>query len=212
MPSELNQKWNQLMHRIGTSSMPWGVHGGNEWISYKQDDENDYSVQIFLHGSFNEYKSRKDAVIAFFAEQNCILVEEHPVKDVAFGYWRELKFMDKAKHEQQSTGEHTSPSVIFNYAPGGIINSGNMPNAQISIDNSIHEIEKMIEEKGGNDKAELLSILEDAKTIVEESVATKKIVQKPGFATRLTGHLSKHGWFYGAILQLLGTAYLNFLL
>ena len=53
MPSEFNQKWNDLIHKIGTRNMPWGITGGNEWISYKQDDENDYSVQIFLHGSLS---------------------------------------------------------------------------------------------------------------------------------------------------------------
>ena len=209
MPSEFNQKWNDLVHRIGTSNMPWGISGGNEWISYKQDDENDYSVQIFLHGSFEEYKQRKDAVTAFFINQNCILVEEHSVNDVAFGYWRELKFMDKAKHEQGPKEAYPPTSVTFNYAPGGVINSGNMSNTSISIDNSIHEIEKLIDEKGGDDKAELLAVLEDAKAILNESVSTKKLVQKPGFAERLTGHLAKHGWFYGAILQLLGTAYLT---
>lgn len=210
MPSEFNQKWNDLVHRIGTSNMPWGISGGNEWISYKQDDENDYSVQIFLHGAFDEYKQRKDAITAFFINQNCILVGESPVKDVAFGYWRELKFMDKEKYEQGKKDTHTPANVTLYYAPGGIINSGNMPNANISIDNSIqHEIERLIDEKGGDDKAELFAVLEEAKAIVQESVSTKKLVQKPGFAERLSGHLAKHGWFYGAILQLLGTVYLT---
>lgn len=210
MPSEFNQKWNDLVHRIGTSNMPWGISGGNEWISYKQDDENDYSVQIFLHGAFDEYKQRKDAITAFFINQNCILVGESPVKDVAFGYWRELKFMDKEKYEQGKKDAHTPANVTLYYAPGGIINSGNMPNANISIDNSIqHEIERLIDEKGGDDKAELFAVLEEAKAMVQESVSTKKLVQKPGFAERLTGHLAKHGWFYGAILQLLGTVYLT---
>ncbi|MVB12077.1 hypothetical protein CAFE_28080 [Caprobacter fermentans] len=206
MTSEFNQQWQKMLKSIGARSMPWRVTGGNEWISYNQVDENDYYVQIFLHGSFDDYKRQKDAVVAFFFEQGSQLVDETQVKDIAFGYWKELRFVDKSKVEQQK--QAYIPQIGSIYAPGAIINFGNMSASTISIDNSVHEIEKLIEEKGDDDKAELYAILEETKAIVRESIDKKQLISKPGFIERLTTHLSKHGWFYGAILQLLGTAFL----
>lgn len=207
MASEFIQRWHEMVKSIGTIAMPWGVHGGNEWISYKQDGENDYRVQIFVHGAFDEYKRRKETVIAFFSEQDSILVGEKSIKDMAFGYWKELKFMDKSKVEQQPK-EASLPQISNLYAPGAIINFGSMTASTISIDNSVHEIEKLIEEKGGDDKTELFAILEETKEILRESIEKKQLIKKSGFVERVTAHLSRNGWFYGAILQLLGTAFL----
>ncbi|MDK2813430.1 MAG: hypothetical protein PWQ08_685 [Clostridiales bacterium] len=207
MSSEFNQAWLAMLKSIGARNMPWGITGGNEWISYKQVEENDFFVQIFTHDSFNVYKNQKEAVVDFFLTYNSLLIDENAVKDIPFGYWKELHFMDKSKYEKQSEKQEIS-SIGNIYAPGAIINFGSMTASSISIDNSVREIEKQINEKGGEDKAELLALLEETKLIVEECIATKKIVEKPGFVERLTGHLSKHGWFYGAILQLLGTAFL----
>jgi len=213
MSSEFNQAWFAMLESIGAQNMPWGISGGNEWISYKQVDENDYQAQIFLHGNFADYKRQKEAVVSFFAERKSLLIDELQIKDVAFGYWKELHFMDESKLERKKK-EREVQSMSFSpvgniYAPGGIVNFGSISASPISIDNSIHEIEKQIEELGGEDKAELTAFLEETRAMVEEYINAKQITPNPGFLERLNSHVVKHGWFYGAILQLIGTAALN---
>lgn len=92
-------EWNEMLKSIGAKSMLWGIQGGNEWISYKQNDENDFSVQIFTHDDFETYKSQKDAVKSFFESRGSIFTSETDVKFVAFGYWKQLEFVDKDKYE-----------------------------------------------------------------------------------------------------------------
>lgn len=89
---------------------------------------------------------------------------------------------------------------------GGIVTLGNVVNSTQSIDNSIKHIESQIEEKGGADKEELYSTLDEAKGIINEIYQTKEIKAHQSFVQKLSSHLSKHGWFYGAIITLLGTA------
>src|SRR5690606_3560352 len=96
-------------------------------------------------------------------------------------------------------------------ADGGIVNLGDIINSTQSIDNSIKQIEDQIEEKGGNDKEELYSILHETKEIINEIYETKEIKSKTSFTEKLSTHLSKHGWFYGAIVGLLGTELLTVL-
>lgn len=213
MVSDFTAQWLEMLKSIGTRNMPWKHEGGNEWISYKQVDENDYKVQIFLHGDFTDYKRQKEAVVSFFDKRKSLLVEESQVKDVAFGYWKELHFIDESKVEQKKKEREAQPMSFLPigsiYAPGGVVNFGSISASPISIDNSIYEIEKQIEELGGEDKAELTAFLEETKTMVEEYINAKQITPKPGFLERLNNHVVKHGWFYGAILQLVGTAALN---
>lgn len=210
MSKEFSQAWLALLSSIGTRNMPWGVTGGNEWASFKQTDENDYNVQIFTHGGFEEYKKQKYAIMDFFAKQDSILVSEHDVKNVAFGYWKELLFLSKQKVEEQKRLESERMAAAISigsiYAPGGIVNLGTISDSPISIDNTVHQIERMIEEQGGEDKAELLEFLNETKMMVEEYIVASQITPKKGFLARLNTHIVKHGWFYGAILQLLGTA------
>ena len=209
MNVNINQEWLTLLRSIDAKNMPWGVTGGNQWISYKQTDENDFSVQIFTHDNFTEYKKQKDAIVRFFAQRDSILVKEHDVKNIAFGYWKELNFVSKSKVEEQQRLESERMAAISIgsiYAPGGVVNLGTISDSPISIDNAVHQIEKMIDEQGGEDKAALREFLKETKAMVEEYVATSQIKPQKGFAERLNAHVVKHGWFYGAIIQLLGTA------
>jgi hypothetical protein len=92
-------EWNDLLKKIGARSMIWGIQGGNEWISYKQNDQNDFSVQIFTHDSFDEFNRQKEAVIDFFESNGSTFVKEKDVKSMPFGYWKQLEFIDKSKYD-----------------------------------------------------------------------------------------------------------------
>ncbi|MDD4493590.1 MAG: hypothetical protein PHV32_04465 [Eubacteriales bacterium] len=203
-------EWNEMLKSIGAKSMLWGIQGGNEWISYKQNDENDFSVQIFTHDNYETYKSQKNAVKSFFESRGSIFTSETDVKDIAFGYWKQLEFVDNEKYENQRKGREDSLRAITSvgsiYAPGGIVNLGTITGAPITIDNSIMEIERQIDEHGDEDKEELHAFLDEVKEMVAQYTETQALSPRPGFGARLNAHLVKHGWFYGAILQLLGTA------
>ncbi|MFA9423824.1 MAG: hypothetical protein ACERLG_09620 [Sedimentibacter sp.] len=209
MNENVNQEWLELLRNIGAKNMPWGVTGGTQWTSYKQTDENDFSVQIFMHDDFAKYKKQRDAIIGFFSKRNSILVNEHEVTNIAFGYWKELNFISKEKvdEKQRNESEKMTPISIGSiYAPGGVVNFGAISDSQISIDNAVHQIEKMIDERGGEDKESLNEFLKETKALVEIYLSDSQIKPKNAFKQRLNAHVAKHGWFYGAILQLIGTA------
>lgn len=96
-------------------------------------------------------------------------------------------------------------------AQGGFLNLGKMFDSPVIINNSIHEIERQIEEKGGEDKDDLMNTLNEVKSYIEECQKEYSIIKKPGLGARLNTHVVKHGWFYGAVLQLLGAATLQFI-
>ena len=86
----------------------------------------------------------------------------------------------------------------------GVATTGDIINTTINIDNSIQIIQREIESKGGEDKEALYSLLEEAKFLVDEIKETKQIKENPDFFQKITSHMSKHGWFYGAVLGLIG--------
>ena len=73
----------------------------------------------------------------------------------------------------------------------------------------IHEIEKLIEEKGKDDKEELQQILREVKDYVENVITLKTISKNTGLFTRIGNHVQKHQWFYQSIISMLGTAIIN---
>lgn len=208
---DFNQKWQELLKTSGMRPMLWGVTGGNEWTSYKQFDENEYRVQIFTHENFDEYKRRKGIIVSFFDQIGFQLADEYSAKEIAFGYWKELRFFSEEKIKEIKKREQVmlNPNIGSIYAPGGVVNFGTISSSPISIDNSVHEIEKRIEELGGDDKEALYQFLYETKAMLEDCSAKKQIAPKPGFFAQLNTHVVKHGWFYGAILQLVGTAALG---
>jgi hypothetical protein len=99
---------------------------------------------------------------------------------------------------------------------GSITNYGNLVFGDVSgstltVDNSIHQIERMIDEKGGEDKEELLELLEEVKELLENIQTSRSIPKQKKLFQRISDHVAKHGWFYGAIVQLLGTATMTML-
>ena len=110
------------------------------------------------------------------------------------------------RHEEEQ--KQMSVGNITNY---GNIVFGNVSGSTLTVDNSIHEIERMIDENGGEDKAELLELLEEVKELIENIQTSRNIPKQKKLFQRISDHVAKHGWFYGAIVQLLGTATMTML-
>jgi ribosomal protein S20 len=130
----------------------------------------------------------------------------------------EINNSARTYNEQEAEYErllkHTSRTV-YNIGTitnqNSIVTFGDIINSTISIDNAVKRIENEIEDKGGEDKEELRALLAEAKELIDNLNSTRHIPKNRGFIKRLSTHLEKHGWFYGEIVGLLGTAALNLL-
>lgn len=89
---------------------------------------------------------------------------------------------------------------------------GDTINSTLSIDNSTSRIEQEIEEKGGEEKEELRELLEEVKELIENMQDSRHIPKNKGLFSNLSNHLEKHGWFYGEVVSLLGSAIMQMLL
>lgn len=114
-------------------------------------------------------------------------------------------FEQEAEYERQTNNSQRSVVHIDN---SGNFVLGNVTGSSLSVVNSIEEIENEIQAKGGDDKQILMALLKEAIELTTQIKANQPIPHKEGFATRLSTHLAKHGWFYGAIINLLGQAVL----
>ena len=115
---------------------------------------------------------------------------------------------DQALKRHEEEQKQMSVGNITNY---GNIVFGNVSNSTLTVDNSIHEIERMIDEQGGEDKEELLELLEEVKELIENMQSSRSVPKQKKLFQRISNHFEKHGWFYGAIVQLLGTAAMTML-
>ena len=117
-------------------------------------------------------------------------------------------FSDKenALQKQAESQKQIARSVYNNY---GNMVFGNVANSHLSVDNSIKDLSDAIDEKGGEDVAVLHEILDEIKELIENIESSRSIPKQKRLAQKITDHASKHGWFYGAVLQLLGTAALS---
>lgn len=113
--------------------------------------------------------------------------------------------------EDEYMKSNNAPNINIEtlYANGSNINFGNVYDSNFNIDNSCNEIEKLIEEKGKDDKEELQQILREVKDYVENVVTLKTISKNTGLFTRIGNHVQKHQWFYQSIISMLGTAIIN---
>ena len=121
----------------------------------------------------------------------------------AISYFSEKEAALKRQVESQ---KQIAGSVYNNY--GNMI-FGDVSNSQLSVDNSIHELARTIDELGGEDADDLHETLEEIRELIENIEASRSIPKQKRLAQRITDHAAKHGWFYGAVLQLLGTAAFN---
>ncbi len=195
----------------------WNIEGGNGWIWHRQRNEKEYEIQIKTNDNFERYRQIKSDIIDFFSNLGYSLSNESDLTP-NFGFRRNLIFIETNELQKIKAGRekereeflkqiNTSTfNVGYINAPNGIVTLGNVIDSTQSIDNSFTNIGKLIEEKGGEDKEELISLKNELKTIVDEMIKTKQISPKKGFIDKLGNHLSKHGWFYGAIVQVLGAA------
>lgn len=110
------------------------------------------------------------------------------------------------KENEKKTAQIQIGSIIAN---GSNFILGDAINSTLSIDNSTQRIEKEIEEKGGEDSQELLALLEEVKEYIENMQESKHVAKNKGLFAKLSNHLEKHGWFYGEVIGLLGTAVLQ---
>ena len=97
-------------------------------------------------------------------------------------------------------------NTYYNY---GNMVFGDVVDSTLSVDNSIHQLERSIEERGGEDKEELMELLEDVKELIANIESSRAIPKQKKLFQRLNDHVVRHGWFYGAVIQLLGTVVMN---
>lgn len=121
-------------------------------------------------------------------------------------------FDDKEQAIEQAKSEKESQinigSIIAN---GSNFVLGNVLNSTLSIDNSTSRIEQEIEKKGGEEKEELRELLEEVKELIENIQDFRYIPRNKGLFSKLSNHLEKHGWFYGEVIGLLGSAVMQLL-
>ena len=132
------KEWNQFLKSIKARSMPWGTSGGTQYIQYKQTGDNDFSVRIFLNGEYDKFKQQHDAVVHFFEDHGCVLLKEDDVKEVSFGYYKQLDFVDSEKAAAMEKEAASPVSIIHTQINGDVNNSGgafNTGNAE-TINNS----------------------------------------------------------------------------
>jgi len=116
-------------------------------------------------------------------------------------------FEEKEKAlRRKSEEDKMSVGSITNY---GSKEFGNVTDSTFGVDNSSNQIEREIEEKGGEDKEILHELMEEVKELVDNIESSRSIPKQKKLHQRLNEHVVKHGWFYGAVIQLLGTAVMN---
>ena len=86
------------------------------------------------------------------------------------------------------------------------MNLGTLSHSTMTTKNTASFIEKEIEEKGGEDKEELRDLLEEIKELCDNIQANKSLPKSKSLMNRISKHFETHGWFYGAAVQLIGTA------
>jgi len=196
------QKHNLLFRAI------LDIEGGRGWINYSQIEENDYKIQISTSADFNGYKAIREDIKGVFSQRNAVLFSEDNYKKRAVGFQKELIFMDKDKTTERKEVLKMSTGPVFNIetfnAQGANVVFGDVVNSSLYINNSVSKIKKLIEEKGGEDKEELLSILAEVKEGAEQMALDGVIKLRPSLKERISSHLEKHGWFYNEIVGLLG--------
>lgn len=147
--AEFHDDWLKMIYSVGSKNMPWGIKGGNGWISYRQNNDNDFSVQIYANGKFEDYKKQKNAVIDFFRKRNSVLISEKDIEPVSFGYYKQLEFIDNEKYEEKIRKEKVIETQLKTTiqtqingnidTKGGSFNTGNADNIDNKSINSMED-------------------------------------------------------------------------
>ena len=122
-----------------------------------------------------------------------------------------LSYFDDKKQAlslQKKHEEERAQNIVNNY---GNLVYGDVTNSTLTVDNSIQKIKQMIDENGGEDKEILYDLLDEVKELISNIETSRTIPKQKKLFQRISDHMEKHGWFYGAVVQLLGTAALTLL-
>ena len=112
------------------------IEGGRGWINYSKIEENDYLIQISTPDNFDIYKAARDDISLIFRKYGAVLAVEKDYKKRAFGFQKELVYMDREKFdatkaEQEELLKTIGGSTIGTQingdvnTGGGILNTGN---------------------------------------------------------------------------------------
>ena len=111
------------------------------------------------------------------------------------------------KEEALRKEQEKQPAQNINItATGSNINFGSITNSTLSAENIVSNLEKEIEEKGGDDKEALKELLDEVKELCEGFQVNNPLPKRKKLMEKLSNHMSKHGWFYGEIVGLIGSA------
>ena len=116
----------------------------------------------------------------------------------AFTYFKDKEIAVK-KQEERKMSIH-----IEKLENSGTFIAGDAINSTFSVDNSVKNIEKKIEEDGGADKEVLFELLEEVKELIKNIESSRSIPKQKGLFKRISEHMTTHGWFYAEIIALLG--------
>ena len=108
----------------------------------------------------------------------------------------------ETKQEQQ---KQIPTSVNYNFHSSSNIIAGSQTNAVMNI--NIGEIETEIKKHGGADKEELLEMMEAIKQTFEQQSALPK-----NSLARFSDALERHSWITSSLVQLIGSASIQFLM
>lgn len=93
---------------------------------------------------------------------------------------------------------------LISYDNGGMLNL--LPPAFSYFEDKEQALERQKRKHGGDDKADLYELLDEVKELIENMQTSRSIPKQKKLFQKLSDHMAKHGWFYGAVVQLLGTA------
>lgn len=121
-------------------------------------------------------------------------------------------YFERKKLYNKNTSNNGNSTYIT--VTNSTVFTGNISNSNINIDNSISNIQKQTEEKCNDEreKQEMPELLEETKEVIENFEKTSNIDKRRTFFNKISSHLSKHGWFYAEVINLLGQTALNLLL
>jgi len=101
----VNKELNERLRTIASDnqllfSAIWGIEGGKGWLWVKQDEKNDYTIQVYTNRKFDDYNRIKEELVNVFSNMNCILNDEIVVSEKGWGYRKNLIFIDHSKYEE----------------------------------------------------------------------------------------------------------------
>lgn len=121
-------------------------------------------------------------------------------------------FKDKVQAEEKEKNmQKSSINIGSIVTTGSNLILGDVVNSNLLIDNSIQKIENEIDQKGGDDSENLKKLLDEIKELIENIQESRHIPKNKSLFERLSNHLEKHGWFYGEVIGLIGTATMQML-